>query len=264
MSVSELKTMARFSVDELQVLVFEDRAMAGRAAALAVSQSIEETQRARGKARVIFAAAPSQNEFLAGLVASKEIDWSRVLGFHMDEYLGLEPDHPASFRRYLQERLFRLVGLGEDQLRLIAGERSERPLQVCLDYEQKLLDEPTDIVCAGIGENGHLAFNDPPVADFLDPVLVKVVRLDHACRLQQVHDGCFDVIDDVPTHAFTLTVPALLRAPVVSVIVPGPRKANAVLSTLRGPISDACPASALRRHPGATLYLDRESARLVL
>jgi glucosamine-6-phosphate deaminase len=182
----------------------------------------------------------------------------------MDEYLGLAASHPASFRRYLQEHLFRLVGLDPDRLRLIPAESTGRPLQTCLDYEAKLLAEPTDIVCAGIGENGHLAFNDPPVADFLDPVLVKVVRLDQACRSQQVHDGCFERIEEVPTHAFTLTIPALLQAPIVSVVVPGPRKANAVLTTLRGPISEACPASALRRHSGATLYLDRDSARLVL
>jgi glucosamine-6-phosphate deaminase len=182
----------------------------------------------------------------------------------MDEYLGLPASHPASFRRYLQEHLFRLVGLPSDRLRLIAAESPARPLQTCLDYEAKLLAEPTDIVCAGIGENGHLAFNDPPVADFLDPVLVKVVRLDQACRSQQVHDGCFEHVEDVPTHAFTLTVPALLSARIVSVVVPGHRKANAVLTTLRGPISEACPASALRRHEGATLYLDREAARLVL
>ena len=173
-------------------------------------------------------------------------------------------DHPASFRRYLQEHLFRLVGLGPDRLRLIPGEQADRPLRTCLDYEDLLHAEPTDIVCAGIGENGHLAFNDPPVADFLDPVLVKVVRLDAACRSQQLNDGCFERIEDVPTHAYTLTIPALLRAPVVSVIVPGPRKANAVLNTLRGPIGEACPATALRRHPGARLYLDRDAARLVL
>ncbi|MGC8638625.1 MAG: 6-phosphogluconolactonase [Isosphaeraceae bacterium] len=264
MSMTELKTTARFNVDSLQVLVFEDRGAAGKAAALAVSQAIRRRQQAAGQARVVFAAAPSQNEFLAGLVASKEIDWSRVVCFHMDEYLGLSDAHPASFRRYLQEHLFRLVGLDQDRLNLIPAESEARPLQVCLDYEAKLLAEPTDIVCAGIGENGHLAFNDPPVADFLDPVLVKVVRPDHACRGQQVHDGCFDRIEDVPTHAFTLTVPALLRASIVSVVVPGPRQANAVLNALRGPISECCPASVLRQHEGATLYLDRDAARLVL
>jgi glucosamine-6-phosphate deaminase len=264
MGASDPRTIARFSVDSLQVFVYEDRAGAGRAAALAVGRAIRDRQQAAGQANVVFAATPSQNEFLAGLVASTEIDWSRVVGFHMDEYLGLPADHPASFRRYLQEHLFPLVGLNQNQLRLIPGERCDRPLQTCLAYEDQLLAEPTDIVCAGIGENGHLAFNDPPVADFLDPVMVKVVRLDQACRGQQFHDACFDRIEGVPTHAFTLTVPALLAAPLVSVVVPGPRKANAVLTALRGPVSEACPATSLRRHPGATLYLDRDAARLVL
>ncbi len=264
MVASEARAIAQFAVDSLQVQVYEDRAQAGRAAALAVSQAIRGRQQAAGRANVVFAAAPSQNELLAGLVASKEIDWSRVFGFHMDEYLGLRSDHPASFRRYLQEHLFRLVALDPGHLRLIPGERSDRPLSTCLAYEDMLLSEPADIVCAGIGENGHLAFNDPPVADFLDPVKVKVVRLDQACRAQQVHDACFERIEDVPTHAFTLTIPALLAAPYISVVVPGPRKANAVLTTLRGPISEACPATALRRHSGATLYLDRDAAKLVL
>jgi glucosamine-6-phosphate deaminase len=264
MSVSELPTIAQFREDSLEVFVYENRALAGRAAAQGIVEAIRSRQRAHGRAKVIFAAAPSQDEFLAGLVAADEIDWTRVVAFHMDEYLGVDADHPASFRRYLQEHLFRLVGLGPDRLRLIPGEQIERPLETCLAYEDLLRANPTDIVCAGIGENGHLAFNDPPVADFLDPVLVKVVRLDALCRNQQLNDGCFDRLEDIPTHAYTLTIPALLRAPVVSVVVPGPRKANAVLTTLRGPISEACPATALRRHAGARLYLDRESARLVL
>lgn len=264
MNTVEPAPIARFVVDSLEVLVFETRAQAGRAAARHVARAIAERQEAAGQASVVFAAAPSQNEMLAELVAQPSIDWTRVVAFHMDEYLGLEADHPISFRRYLQEHLFRLVGLGPDQLRLIPGERTERPLRTCLDYEEHLLAEPPDIVCAGIGENGHLAFNDPPVADFLDPVLVKVVRLDAACRNQQLHDAGFQRLEDVPTHAYTMTIPALLQAPVVSVIVPGPRKANAVLNTLRGPINESCPATALRRHVGARLYLDRESARLVL
>ncbi len=256
--------VAEFTVDQLRVAVFEDRAQLGQAAAANVTRAIAARQNEAERANVVFAAAPSQNEFLAALVATEGIDWSRVIGFHMDEYLGLDADHPASFRRYLCEHLFRLVGFPDERLRLIPGEKTERPLQTCLVYEDLLLREPTDIVCAGIGENGHLAFNDPPVADFLDPLLIKVVRLDRACREQQVHDGCFPSLEDVPTHAYTLTVPALLRAPVVSVVVPGSLKADAVLATLRGPVGESCPATALRNHPGATLYLDRDSARHVL
>jgi glucosamine-6-phosphate deaminase len=256
--------VTEFRVDQLEVSVYEDRAQMGRAAATAVARAVAARQAAAGRANVVFAAAPSQDEFLDTLAADPSVDWSRVYGFHMDEYLGLGPDHPASFRRYLNEHLFRRAGLTPDRLRLIPGEKAERPLKTCLDYEEFLLAEPTDVVCAGIGENGHLAFNDPPVADFLDPVLIKVVRLDPPCREQQVHDGCFAALGEVPTHAYTLTVPAMLRAPVVSVVVPGPRKADAVRATLRGPISEACPASALRRHAGARLYLDRASAKHVL
>jgi glucosamine-6-phosphate deaminase len=264
MDIAGPESVTRFSVDSLQVQVYDDRAEAGRAAALGVSKAILDRQAAAGRTNVVFAAAPSQDEFLAALVACKGIDWARVVGFHMDEYLGLPAEHRGSFRRYLQEHLFGLVGLDQSRLRLIAGERHDRPLKTCLAYEDLLLAEPPDIVCAGIGENGHLAFNDPPVADFLDPVKVKVVRLDQSCRAQQVHDGCFERIEEVPTHAITLTIPALLAAPVVSVVVPGPRKASAVLSTLRGPVSETCAATALRRHGGAILYLDRDSARLVL
>jgi glucosamine-6-phosphate deaminase len=264
MTASEAHPVAEFTVDSLRVIVHEDRTRMGRAAAEGVAQAIAARLSVAPKANIVFAAAPSQDEFLKSLVAYQGIDWPKVIGFHMDEYLGLSPDHRASFRRYLQERLFRLVGLDESRLRLIPGEETDRPLRTALAYEQRLLDEPTDIVCAGIGENGHLAFNDPPVADFLDPVLVKVIRLDALCRAQQLNDGCFDRMEDIPTHAYTLTIPALMAAPTVSVVVPGPRKAEAVLATIRGPISEHCPASALRNHRGAVLHLDRESAKLVL
>lgn len=266
MSLPQLTPIADFHVDALRVLVYETRALMGRAAAGHVGAAIAERQAANGstRANVIFAAAPSQDEFLAGLVAHPRIDWSRVAAFHMDEYLGLQADHPESFRRYLYEHLFRLADLPEERLRLIPGEHTDDPTRVCLEYEERLRAEPADVVCAGIGENGHLAFNDPPVADFQDPVRVKVVKLDLACREQQVHDGCFPALEDVPTHAYTLTIPALLAAPVVSVVVPGARKADAVLATLRGPILERCPASILRKKPGATLFLDQPSARLVL
>ncbi len=260
----EPEPIARFEVEQLQVRVYEDRAQMGRAAAAFAARSIIDRIAATGRANVIFAAAPSQNELLAGLAADDRIDWKHVEAFHMDEYLGLGSEHPASFRRYLSEHLFGLVGLASDQLHLIPGEQTDRPLRTCLEYESLLRASPIDLVCAGIGENGHLAFNDPPVADFLDPVWVKVVRLDHACRVQQVNDGCFGQIDEVPTHAYTLTIPALLSAPRLCVVVPGPRKAEAVLGTLRGPLGEGCPASVLRGHPGAILFLDRDSARLVI
>ena len=256
--------IAQFAVDRLEVLVFEDRAALGHAAAQDVARTIAQRQKSASVANIIFAAAPSQNEFLDCLVQDSTIDWSKVIGLHMDEYLGLAADHPASFRCYLREHLFDRVGLTGERLKLIPGEDISRPLRTCLHYEDILKTHPPDLVCGGIGENGHLAFNDPPVADFLDPLPIKVVRLDHACRVQQVHDGCFDSIEDVPTHAYTLTITALLSAPSLAIVVPGPRKAQAVHDTLRGPINEACPASILRRHVGAKLYLDRESAHLLI
>lgn len=256
--------LAEFQADDLRVLVFEDRAQMGRAAAAAVARSVAARLAVAARANVIFAAAPSQNELLAALVAQPDIDWSRVIAFHMDEYLGLDADHPGAFRRYLQEHLFRVAGMKADQLRLIPGEQPGSPLRVCLEYEERLRVEPPDIACGGIGENGHLAFNDPPVADFVDPVLVKVVRMDEACRQQQLRESCFERIEDIPTHGDTLTIPALLSAPLFAAVVPGARKAEAVLATIRGPIHELCPASALRRHAGAVLYLDREAARLVI
>jgi len=264
MSQTRSTPIAEFTVDSLRVVVHEDRAALGQAAAALVARSIAARQAEAGSATVIFAAAPSQDEFLDALAAPGAVDWFRLVGFHMDEYLGLAASHPASFRRYLREHLFDRVGLAGDRLRLIPGEDVKRPLATCLLYETILNASPADIVCAGIGENGHLAFNDPPVADFRDPVKVKIVRLDDACRAQQVNDGCFASIDEVPAHAFTLTIPALLAAPVVSLCVPGPRKAEAVRATLRDPIGEACPATALRRHPGAVLHLDRDSAARVL
>ena len=206
---------------------------------------------------MIFAAAPSQNEFLETLRGAEKIDWKRVTAFHMDEYLGLSADAPQSFRRYLKERLFDRVHPGE--VHLIAGE-APSPEEECARYAHLLAEAPIDIVCLGIGENGHLAFNDPPVADFADPKMVKVVELDEACRRQQVHDGCFARFEEVPTHAITLTIPVLLSGGWLYCVVPGPTKREAVEKALTSPISPACPASILRTHARARLYLDRDSA----
>lgn len=252
-----------FHVDSLRVEVHASRAAAGAAAANRVADTIRAAIADHQVARLIFAAAPSQNEFLDCLAGDPGLDWDSVVAYHMDEYLGLPPTHPASFRRFLKERLFDRVDLHSSRLHMIPGESSASPLRVCLDYEELLRSAPVDCVCAGIGENGHLAFNDPPVADFLDPVQIKVVRLDAACREQQVHDGCFPGIAEVPTHAYTLTIPALLAPKVLSVVVPGPRKAQAVRDALLGPISESCPASVLRTHKGAVLYLDHDSASLL-
>jgi glucosamine-6-phosphate deaminase len=245
-----------FRIDQLRVEVHSDRAAAGAAAADLAARAIAAACADRPVARVVFAAAPSQDEFLAEL-EGRVADWSRVVGYHMDEYLGISADYPASFRRYLWERLFHRIPA---QVRLIQGDSPLHPAEVGLAYERLLRAEPPDLVCAGIGENGHLAFNDPPVADFLDPLWVKVVRLDRPCRVQQFNDSCFERLEDVPTHAYTLTIPALCAAPTMTVVVPGPRKAEAVRATLMDPIDEACPATILRRHPGATLFLDPASA----
>ncbi len=264
MPATEVQPIVEFTVDSLRVIVHEDRAKMGRAAAVEVARAIAARQLEAKNARVVFAAAPSQDEFLAALIAQRGVDWANVVGFHMDEYLKVGPDHPGSMRRYLQERLFRWTSIPEDHLHLIPGEKVGHPLQIALDYARLLERDPVDIVCGGIGDNGHLAFNDPHSADFLDPVSIKVVRLDAACRRQQLNDNCFHQLDEVPTHAYTWTIPALLQAPIMSMVAPGSRKADAALATVRGPIGEHCPATALRNHPGATLHLDRDSARLLL
>lgn len=235
------------------------RAEMGRRAAAHVVGLLRATLAAQARARVVFACAPSQDEFLAELLRQSvgRIDWSRVDAFHMDEYIGLGADHPASFRTYLRARFMDHVRIGSwSQLR---GEAVD-PLAEARRYAALLAAAPIDLICLGIGENGHIAFNDPPVADFEDPQRVKVVELDHACRQQQVNDGCFPSLAQVPTHALSLTIPVFREAKQLSVVVPGPRKAAAVAATLTGPISTTCPASILRTHPSARLFLDHASS----
>jgi len=251
------KTM---QVDSLQVKIYPDRGQLGAAAARAVAECMKETIADQGAVTVVFASAPSQNEFLATLAALENIDWSRVIALHMDEHLGLPPDEPQGFGNFLQERLYDRVKPGT--VHFMNGQATD-PERECRRYADLLEARPVDIVCAGIGENGHLAFNDPPVADFVDPAKVKVVELDVACRMQQVHDGCFPDLDSVPTHALTLTIPALLAARRIYTIVPGPTKAQAVRDTLTGSMGTHCPATALRQHPYSILYIDRESASLL-
>ncbi|MGQ9780217.1 MAG: glucosamine-6-phosphate deaminase [Bacillota bacterium] len=252
MSAHEIKHYNLLSVE-----IHPDRRSLGRAAGEAVVAKIRELLGRQARVRMVFAAAPSQNEFLETLSAAEGIDWKRVTAFHMDEYLGLSADAPQSFRRYLKEHLFDRVHPGE--VHLIAGE-APSPEEECARYARLLAEAPIDIVCLGIGENGHLAFNDPPVADFADPEMVKVVRLDEACRRQQVHDGCFARLEAVPTHAITLTIPVLFSGGWLYCVVPGPTKREAVKKALTGPISTTCPASILRIHPRARLYLDRDAA----
>ena len=247
-------------VDSLRVEIHADRGRMGTAAAHATAKRMRDVIAQEGSAGVVFAAAPSQNEFLAALASQEGIDWDRVIAFHMDEYLGLPADAPQGFGYFLRERLFDPVKPGT--VHLLNGQSLD-PEEECRRYAALLEAHPVHIVCAGIGENGHLAFNDPSVADFADPVKVKVVELDETCRLQQVHDGCFPDLDGVPTHALTMTIPALMAARWIYTMVPGPTKAQAIKETLTGLIGTHCPATALREHPNAVLYVDRDSTALL-
>jgi glucosamine-6-phosphate deaminase len=224
-----------------------------------VAEALRRNLATQPRARVVFAAAPSQDAMLAELRAAVGIDWARVTAFHMDEYVGLDACAPQLFATYLRTHLFDVVGPGEVHLLDPANGLAQEADR----YTRLLSHAPIDIVCLGIGENGHLAFNDPPVADFEDPQVVKLVELDEDCRRQQVNDGCFPRLDDVPRRALTLTIPALLSARIAFVVVPGKTKASAVNNALTGPIDERCPASALRRHPDATLFIDPDSASLL-
>lgn len=245
--------------DLLKIEIFPDRGAMGQKAARDIEEAACETIAGRGVCNIIFAAAPSQNEVLASLAASRKIDWKKVHAFHMDEYVGIDRNAPQGFARFLQDALFERAKPGAvEYLDCCAA-----PAEEADRYAVLLRKYPADIVVMGIGENGHIAFNDPHVADFHDKALVKRVTLDQKCRMQQVNDGCFSALEDVPKEALTLTVPALMAAPRVFCIVPGPTKARAVRDTVYGPVREACPASVLRRHSNAALYLDRDSAGLL-
>ena len=248
-------------VDKLNVKVYQTREEMGKAAAEEAAAAIRAAIAAKGEINMIFAAAPSQNEFLAHLIADKSIDFTKINAFHMDEYIGLPADAPQGVGNFLRERLFERVPF--KTVNTIDSTAAD-PEAECRRYAALLQAHPCDIVCMGIGENGHIAFNDPHVADFGDKAAVKVVALDETCRQQQVNDGCFARLDDVPTHALTLTIPTLTAPEAVFCIVPAKTKANAVYAALRGGITEACPASILRRHANATLYCDADSAARVL
>jgi len=245
-----------FQVDQMRVRIYSDKNQLGAAAAEYVAGVIHDAIGARGRARVLFATGASQFEFLDALV-KKAIAWAHVEAFHLDEYVGIPDTHPASFRRYLRERLFDPVQPGA--VHLLDGTAADLE-QECQRYTRLLLEKDIDLACIGIGENGHIAFNDPPVADFHDPLWVKVVDLDEACRRQQLGEGWFPTLDAVPRQAITLTVPAILRSRIISCVVPDERKAEAVKNAVQGPVSTACPASILRTSPNVTLWLDVPAA----
>lgn len=248
-------------VESLNVNISPDRAELGARAGVAAAQAIRKAIAAKGSARVIFAAAPSQNETLATLAKEPDIDWSKVTGLHMDEYFSLPADSKARFACYLHEHCFGILPFKEFIL-LDDGSGDKTPEEICERYDAILASAPVDVVCMGIGENGHIAFNDPPVADFNDPKRVKIVDLDEACRIQQVNDGCFPDFDSVPKQAITLTIPTLMAGECLICAVPGSRKRSAVLETIRGPLSTNCPATILRSHPHATLFVDQDSCPL--
>ena len=248
--------VSAFRVDDLEVRVFATAAELGAAAADDAAAAITDAVDQRGRANVMFASGNSQFAFLGALTTRDGVPWSDVIGFHMDEYVGMDATHPASFARYMLERIIDVV----HPARFHCVDGTNDPVRECERYSALLRAHPLDLCCLGVGENGHLAFNDPPFADFHDPVDVKVITLDDASRRQQVGEGHFATIDDVPRTAVTVTIPALLRARRVLAIVPEARKAAAVERALHGPISTECPASILRRTPHATLYLDAASA----
>ena len=252
--------MRTYKVDKLSVEIYESRTLMGEAAARDIKAKIAELLTQKQEINMIFAAAPSQNDVLKSLVEDKEIEWNRVNAYHMDEYIGLDKNAPQGFGNFLKTHIFGLVSFKSVNYIDIT---TTNPEQEAERYGKLLQENPTDIVIMGIGENGHIAFNDPPVADFNDEKWVKPVKLDEICRQQQVNDGCFESIDKVPTHAMTLTVPTLVKAPYLFCIVPAKTKAKAVYETLNGSIDEHCPASVLRTHENAKLYLDNESSKLL-
>ena len=249
-----------FTVDAMRVRVYETQEQLVRAAAREVNDYLQDVFLMKSSPAVILATGNSQIQFLDQLLHMGGVDWSKITLFHMDEYLGITADHPASFRRYLRERVESRVQ--PKAFHYIEGDTS-LPVKECERYAQLLRAQPIDLCCLGIGENGHLAFNDPPVADFADARSVKLVKLDEDCKMQQVREGHFPNQEAVPPYAFTLTIPALCSARKVICIAPETRKAQAVKNALRGPIDTTCPASFLRNQAHATLFLDQDSANLL-
>ena len=248
--------MKSFKVDKLLVKIYDSRQEMGEAAAAEAAAHLRALLSAQKKVRAIFAAAPSQNEFLEALCKEPGIDWTRVIALHMDEYVGLPADAPQGFGNFLRRAIFDKLPFGK--VEYIGSEGN--PEELMARYDAILADGKVDVVFMGIGENGHIAFNDPHVADFNDPSRIKKVDLDLKCRNQQVHDGCFARLEDVPEYALTLTVPALFAADRLFCVVPAPTKADAVKATVEGPIGEKCPATVMRLHKDATLYLDPDSA----
>ena len=253
--------LEQWKQDRLDIKKYTTRQEMGADAAADAEKVIAQIIQEKGHINMIFAAAPSQNEMLQNLLLSENIDWSKVNAMHMDEYVGLPEGSAQSFGAYLNDHIFRHKQF--KSVHYIHGAAPDAAAE-CARYTQILQQYPVDVVCLGIGENGHIAFNDPWVAEFQDQEAVKVVQLDEICRNQQVNDGCFPSIDDVPTHAITLTIPSLMAAKHMFCVVPAATKAEAVKNTVHGPITEDCPASILRTHSSAVLYCDADSGRYLV
>jgi len=252
-----MKPTTEFKSENLQVNVYAQTSEMGRAAAEFVSRKLADAIKQKGEARMMLVSGTSQFSFLPVLRDNPDIKWKKITVFHLNEYLGMSDQHPASFRKYLRERI--LDEVKPKKVHFLEGDA--RDVKAELEkYETLLKEAPIDIACIGIGENGHIAFIDPPVADFDDPKLVKIVELDDACRMQQMGEGWFRSFDQVPTHALSLTIPAIMQCETVSCVVPDERKAEAIYKTLNAPIDTSCPATILRKHKNAVLWLDKRSA----
>ncbi len=256
-SNKECANFKEIQSDKLKIRIFPGRAEMGRSAAGDTVKKIKALLEVKSEVNIVFAAAPSQNEFLAELAENESVDWERVNAFHLDEYIGIDENAAQSFRKFLKDRLFKKLAF--KSVNLLNGNAGNIE-EECLRYSKLLEGFKPDIACIGIGENGHIAFNDPQVADFNDKRLVKPVELDELCRLQQVNDGCFDSIEKVPHRAITLTIPAIVSASDIFCMAPGKTKADAVFRTVRLGIDETCPASILRIHNNAVLYIDNDSA----
>lgn len=251
--------MQNFKKDNLTVKIYDTRAEMGANAGKEISDCIKTLLAEKEELNMIFAAAPSQNEVLEYLANDNTIPWEKINAFHMDEYVGIDKTAPQGFAMFLRNALFDKVPFKT----VNTLDSTADPDKEAIRYSTLLKNNPVDIVCMGIGENGHIAFNDPHVADFNDENLVKKVDLDDVCRMQQVHDGCFATLDDVPKYALTLTVPALAAGKYQFCVVPAATKANAVKNTVYGDINEKCPATILRTLDNAILYCDNDSGALI-
>jgi glucosamine-6-phosphate deaminase len=252
--------LREFQADKARVYIHPTKMDTSIAAAAEAASILRGTVEKKGSARVIVATGNSQLDMIQALVEAPGVDWSRVEVFHMDEYVGISDQHPASFHLWLKTRLVDVVHPGK--VNFMNGQAADLPAE-CERYAALLHSAPVDLCFIGFGENGHIAFNDPGVADFNDPLAVKCVTMDEPCRRQQVGEGHFPTLADMPLHALTLTCPELFRAEHWVCTVPELRKAEAVKNALTGPISEACPSSLTRTHPAAGVYLDAESASLL-